>query len=659
MTKTAQTIVAKALVAFVASAMLFTMFATPAKAATSVEDLQAMINSLMAQIAALQGDTNISGGNCAAIPAPLTIGAQNANVTALQNYLISAGHVIPAGATGYFGTQTQSALAAWQAANGVTPAVGYYGPVTAAAMAAKCVPTTGGGSTGSTGDLEGGVGDVTINETSAGVEDEVMEGEENVQVLGFDVEAEDSDIQVTSVRVEFEHDGTGSNNLDDYVTEVTVWLDGDMIGSADVEDFNETSDVYSRNITLKDAVVREGEEGRFYVAVSAVNNIDSDDIAEDWEVALGQVRFEDATGAILTDTTGTGVNGTITETFTFEDLASAGDVELTVAEDDDEINDARTVQVDDASDTNDVELLSFTIEADGSDMELSQLIIDVTSSGAGVTEIANDFRLMMGDEEVGRVRYDLDQNDSDSDHSTASSTDAAIALIFTDLDDDEVIVEKGDKASFTLVADINDIDGGFSNGDYLGASLAAADVDAEDENGDDVTDLTGTATSNNISFASEGLMVTLDGSDATQVFNVSDVSTDDQGKFEMTFEVTAFENTAWVELEAASSTDAAGDDYGVAFSVENASTGATVSTGTSTAVLTLVSGGSQSGNYARINAGQTATMKLTVYYDAPSTAIYRVQMNEVGYAATQVAATSAHDTVPAEDFQSDSVQVQN
>ncbi len=44
----------------------------------------------------------------------LTIGASGTAVTCLQQYLIANGFSIPAGATGYFGTQTQSAVAAWQ-----------------------------------------------------------------------------------------------------------------------------------------------------------------------------------------------------------------------------------------------------------------------------------------------------------------------------------------------------------------------------------------------------------------------------------------------------------------------------------------------------------------------------------------------------------------
>ena len=63
----------------------------------------------------------------------LTVGSQGADVTALQDYLTSTGHFIySGGSTGRFGAVTKAALVAWQAANGVSPASGYFGPVSRA-----------------------------------------------------------------------------------------------------------------------------------------------------------------------------------------------------------------------------------------------------------------------------------------------------------------------------------------------------------------------------------------------------------------------------------------------------------------------------------------------------------------------------------------------
>lgn len=56
----------------------------------------------------------------------LTVGASGADVTALQNILISTGY-LSGSATGYFGSLTKTAVIKWQTAVGVSPASGYIG----------------------------------------------------------------------------------------------------------------------------------------------------------------------------------------------------------------------------------------------------------------------------------------------------------------------------------------------------------------------------------------------------------------------------------------------------------------------------------------------------------------------------------------------------
>jgi peptidoglycan hydrolase-like protein with peptidoglycan-binding domain len=54
-----------------------------------------------------------------------------ADVTCLQAGLIAAGYSIPAGATGFYGEQTEAAVTEWQGANGL-PATGYFGALSRA-----------------------------------------------------------------------------------------------------------------------------------------------------------------------------------------------------------------------------------------------------------------------------------------------------------------------------------------------------------------------------------------------------------------------------------------------------------------------------------------------------------------------------------------------
>lgn len=71
----------------------------------------------------------------------LTLGSIGSDVKALQMYLNAHGFTIAVSGTGspghestYFGTLTKAAIAKFQSANGITPAAGYFGPITRKAI---------------------------------------------------------------------------------------------------------------------------------------------------------------------------------------------------------------------------------------------------------------------------------------------------------------------------------------------------------------------------------------------------------------------------------------------------------------------------------------------------------------------------------------------
>ena len=111
-----------------------------ANAQTTTSSLQAQINALLAQISTLQSQLGTSGttttGTTSAttynFTSDLTVGSTGAQVKALQQFLIAQGDLVLATPTTYFGAMTQKALAKFQAANGITPSVGYFGPKTRA-----------------------------------------------------------------------------------------------------------------------------------------------------------------------------------------------------------------------------------------------------------------------------------------------------------------------------------------------------------------------------------------------------------------------------------------------------------------------------------------------------------------------------------------------
>lgn len=114
----------------------------PVAQAQSIADLQAQIAALQALLAKLSAAS--SGGSGAAMSynftRDLTVGSRGDDVKAWQEYLISKGHLAAGLSTSYFGSLTKAATAKWQAASGVSPAVGYFGPKSRAVANAVSAP---------------------------------------------------------------------------------------------------------------------------------------------------------------------------------------------------------------------------------------------------------------------------------------------------------------------------------------------------------------------------------------------------------------------------------------------------------------------------------------------------------------------------------------
>ena len=111
--------------------------------AHTIEQLTAQINALQAQLLALSGGSASApaagGAEKCAFTRALTVGSRGDDVMCLQKYLNSAGYTIAASGAGspgnettYFGGLTKAAVAKWQAAMGVSPAVGYFGSISRA-----------------------------------------------------------------------------------------------------------------------------------------------------------------------------------------------------------------------------------------------------------------------------------------------------------------------------------------------------------------------------------------------------------------------------------------------------------------------------------------------------------------------------------------------
>lgn len=113
--------------------------------AHTIEQLQAQITQLTAQLSALSGaapapaPAGATAASSCTFTRSLSQGVKGDDVMCLQKYLNSAGFKVAASGAGspgsettFFGSLTKKAVAAWQAANGVSPAVGYFGTISRA-----------------------------------------------------------------------------------------------------------------------------------------------------------------------------------------------------------------------------------------------------------------------------------------------------------------------------------------------------------------------------------------------------------------------------------------------------------------------------------------------------------------------------------------------
>ncbi len=608
-------------------AMSFASFAPAAKAAMTADEIAAQIAALNAQLAALTGGSSAG----ASFTMDLTIGSTGAEVTALQNWLISKGYSIPAGATGYFGAQTQAALAAYQAANGISPAVGYFGPITRAKVNAAG-GTTGGGTTGgsTSGGLSGGAGSVDTYLLVSNINnEEVGEDEEDVEVAGLEIEADDgSDLQFTAVRLVFVQ-GTANQDFEDYAAEVSVWFDGEEVARVDADEFDDDN-LYTKTISLEDAVLEAGETGEMVVAVTGASNLDSADVGDTWTVDFRQVRFEDADGATISE------DPTVSpRTFSFATFATASNVEFKIQSDDDDINDARTIEVDATADTDNEPVLSFTLEAEGdSDLEIKNFGVSVTVVGGGSNTdgILSGLSLWIDGEEIATA-------------TTVSGGGLTEDYLFADVD---TVIDAGDTAEAEIRADFLSIADAMNEGDTIAFSISeditdqTSRVKVEDETGETLADadITGSVSSGTFELRSTGIKVTF--VSASESVTASDTADTESGTFKIKYNVESFGGSVYVDDSAAPTVAATIPDAtittdGIRYLLDEAGT-ATVDNVSDVVEYTTAGGASAGTNGVLLQDGEDSDFTLTVVRTNPGSAtnpiadgLFRVLLKTIGW----------------------------
>jgi hypothetical protein len=652
----------KLAVAFVAVAMVFSAFATTAKAQTT-EDLQQMINDLLAQVAALQastgqGATEVASGVCPYTwTRDLNVGATGADVMKLQQFLnadpdtrVAATGAGSVGAeTEYYGPATAAAVSKMQVkyrsqvlapANLVNP-TGYFGPSSRAAANGLCVaaPVVEDDSMDDADDSmddsddsddsvdttlrgEGILDDVTVDSAS---DDEVEEGENDVEIAELTVEAVDGDIEIS--RIDIAIDG-GATDAWDVLDEVSLWIDGDKVAEMDASDEDEyRSDEVTLRFSGLDLFVEEDGEVEITIAANIAGSIDNADLGA-YNLSVDSIRYFDADGVAETDTT----TGDLTTNVSFTIVAEGADDEIIVKTSSND-PDATTLQVENDQKSDWFNVFTFDLDTDDStnDIELNELTVSLLLSSSTYGLIVDDAELIIDGVTIDDV--------------TASTTLAGSADLVFDVDGD-VTIDAGDRVEVQLMLRFKSLAEG-NEGMTVTGSVTAADRNAIDAEGaDDVTDLTGAATGDAHTLRTAGVDVSSESVDAD--VTVVDSTTNDYGTYVIEVEVTAFEQDVYIAVDPADS---------LTYVLQDGA-GSTSVTGSRSA--TLSSTADDDGTYFEITEGSTETLTLTVTY-TPGVAntASRLVLSAIKFAPTAAPFTQTQTTLPASDYRTAVVTMVN
>jgi peptidoglycan hydrolase-like protein with peptidoglycan-binding domain len=576
-----------------------------------VTALEAQIASLEAQLAAASGGSSMT--MMPAFSMSLTIGATGSQVTELQQWLISKGYSIPAGATGYFGTQTQAAVAAYQSANGITPAAGYFGPITMARVNASLgsstttTTTTTTGTTGTTTTtgsttLSGGEGSIN-NFQTVGATNITLGTGANQEVMGFQFMAGGSDLEVNRIYYQI-YNPTANGTTRPWNVFQTATLtngSGQTVATLDATNQSNYSEdgtytngnqIYRLDFENVNQVVKEGTTQQYFLTLSTQSAYATDNVVSGTQFAVGL----DSQGLRATDAMGLQQYSPSSPTLSTVNVNSnsSGTVTISTGSNNPQTT---TLSANQSTATQGVVLNTFTLDNQGSaQVELYTLPVTLTTS-TGTTTMTQSSNLIQ-DLKLYEGTTLLDTE------SPSSSFASGGTISFKNIN---LVIPEGTTDTFSVEADVQPV--GYSNGNPAptGSSVTVTvnptGDDIETQGGALVTP-TGSSTGYPISFAVNGLSVASAPTTALATTALSRGSSSSQqtGTFQFVFNVTAFGQSIYL-----ASTSAA---YSLTVYDQTANSTAT-STANVTSALTVANANRSGQNNWVINSGQTATVTVT------------------------------------------------
>lgn len=362
--------------------------AVPKAGAVTIDELLAQIAQLQAQIMQLQAGQTGGAAVCT-FTRSLFLGVSGTDVKCLQQYLNGAGYTVAASGAGsvgnetnYYGSRTKSAVAKWQAAMGVSPAVGYFGPISQAKYTTVAGGTTGGGGVVTPPPAAGGLSVGLSASTQASRT--IVAGAANMSFGKFTFTAGSGDVTVTTLKF----------------TKSGISADAE-VGSAYLYDAD-SGDYLAQYSGLGSGVLTfTNSSGLFTVKAGMTRNVDlrldvSSSASNNHTMAWSLNAAADVTSNA---TSVSGAFPSTTNAMTFVTVSDPAIATLT----------ATAVTTGDSVNAGTTGYLagSFTLKASNSAVLLDRIVLTQNGSMISATDVANVKLVTTGGQQIGAVLPNL------------------------------------------------------------------------------------------------------------------------------------------------------------------------------------------------------------------------------------------------------------
>jgi len=480
-------------VAFVALGLVFAPMAAPAQAG-ELEDLQAQVNALLAQIANLQNAGSVIGVH----NTNLTLGSTGPAVLNLQRALNADGTYVNtgtgAGAPGYetsfFGPLTQAAVIAYQnkyaaqilAPIGLTAGTGYFGPATRSHMNGNVsipgpgptpvpVPVPGVGTEGS----------ITVTLASSPSDGTDVDEGETKDVWAAEVDVDDSNVTITRVDLNFDVRPWLT------MTDFELWIDGTLfdslnnLNSGSFTEITAASD-YRARFSGSHTLAEGTNNARIVLRVTGELDSDRSTDLDGITVTLGanSIRYTDTAGLSHEDPS-SALSG---RDYDFKVL-TAGNARAYLSAN---TPTHRNVVLSTTSETEGVELLRFELKSENQDSAVDALTFAINNDAASA--------------DPTRMYTEVWLADSSGDRIVSAST-VATSTTFTSIDPD-IVLPKDDRVELRLMATVAKVGSGnpITSGDTASSTFTAntTNLVGEDSEYNTLTVTSATINSNDLWF---------------------------------------------------------------------------------------------------------------------------------------------------------------